>query len=60
LISKLSSENSDSSNIVKGKLAERQGRKAIGSKMRMHYDSLATMWSCVINLPTVAGFSFSN
>ena len=33
-----------------GKLAERQGRKAIGSKMQMHDDSLAAVKDYV-NLP---------
>lgn len=42
--------------MFKGKLAERQGRKAIGSTMQTHYDSLAAMWSCLLTCPFVAGF----
>ena len=37
-------------NYDKGKLAERQGRKAIGSKVQMHDDSLAAKLNCVLNL----------
>jgi len=45
-------------NSDKGKPAKRQGRKAIGSKVPLHYDSLAAALYYAHNLPFLIGRFF--